>query len=123
MRINVVLNSINKEKNGSLQLVAYDKEEIGILEIITHGLDYFKIDKFKVQEKHRKQGVGKKLIESAVEIIKESGGKEIIVFPNSEPYSGESPIDNQQLCEIYEKLGFELIDKPLDIKKEYIRKI
>lgn len=88
------------------------KKEIGRIDMIV-GIDasYLRIDSFGVEEKYRRAGVGKKLIEAMIAEAKRIGGKEIIVYPNPECYADEEPLDIKMLYKIYEALGF-VLDNP-----------
>ena len=103
-------------------IIAYNniftKQEIGRLELIINPTaDYFRIDGFRVHQKWRNKGVGRKLIQQAKKIVKVNGGKRFLVYPNSEPYKGEDYVEPEVLYKIYQHLGFQLEDLSADIKK------
>lgn len=103
-------------------IIAYDniftKQEIGRLElIIDPAADYFRIDGFRVHQKWRNKGVGRRLIQQAKKIVKVNGGKRFLVYPNSEPYKGEDYMDSETLYRIYQHLGFQLEDLSADLDK------
>lgn len=83
------------------------KAEIG--EIMVDKIStYYQIKFFRVLEKYRHQGIGSKLLNAVIQETKES---QIIVYPNSEAYEGEKPVDNETLYTIYEHLGFQFEKK------------
>ena len=87
-------------------------KEIGhICMIADADANFFRIDSFGVEEKHRQKGVGRKLVEAMIVEAKKLGGSKIIVYPNPECYSDEEPLDVEMLYIIYGKLGFTL-DNP-----------
>lgn len=103
-------------------IIAYDniftKQEIGRLElIIDPAADYFRIDGFRVHQKWRNKGVGRRLIQQAKKIVKVNRGKRFLVYPNSEPYGGEDYVDPEVLYRIYQHLGFQMKDLSADLKK------
>lgn len=79
--------------------------------------NYFRIDSFGVDEKYRKKGVGRKLIEAMIAEVKRIGGNTIIVYPSPECYADEESLDVETLYKIYEKLGFSLENPAADCKK------
>ena len=86
--------------------------------MIAHAdANYFRIDSFGVEEKYRKKGVGRKLLEAVIAEAKRIGGNTIIVYPSPECYADEKPLDIEVLYKIYEKLGFTLNDSTADYKK------
>ena len=94
------------------------KKKIGRIDMIV-GADagYLRIDSFGVEEKYRRKGVGKKLIEAMIAEAKRIGGKEIIVYPSPECYANEKPLDIKTLYKIYEALGFVLDNPNADISR------
>ena len=64
-----------------------------------------------------RKGIGRALLFSMIDVMKKNGGTILIVQPNSEPYEGENPIENEKLYEIYEHLGFVLKDAEADRSK------
>lgn len=103
-------------------IIAYNniftKQEIGRLELIINPTaDYYRIDGFRVHQKWRNKGVGRRLIQQAKKIVKANGGKRFLVYPNSEPYKGEDYVEPEVLYKIYQHLGFQLEDLSADIKK------
>lgn len=89
------------------------KYEIGTI-MVDKISTYYQIRYFCVREKYRQLGVGKKLLNAVLQEIENS---EVIVYPNSEAYSGETPIENETLYTIYEHLGFQLEEEHADRKK------
>lgn len=103
-------------------IIAYNniftKQEIGRLELIINPTaDYYRIDGFRVHQKWRNKGVGRRLIQQAKKIVKANGGKRFLVYPNSEPYKGEDYVEPEVLYKIYQHLWFQLEDLSADIKK------
>lgn len=100
-----------------IQVTAYKgiicKYEIGTL-MVEEISTYYQIKYFRVREKYRQLGVGKKLLKA---VLQEIENKEVIVYPNSEAYSGETRIENETLYTIYEHLGFQLEEEHADRKK------
>lgn len=92
--------------------ICITNKEIGhICMIADADANYFRIDSFGVEEKYRKMGVGRKLIESMITEATRIGGNKIVVYPNPECYADEEPLDIETLYKIYENLGFTL-DNP-----------
>ena len=92
--------------------ICITNKEIGhICMVADADANYFRIDSFGVEEKHRQKGVGRKLVEAMIVEAKRLGGSKIIVYPNPESYSDEEPLDIETLYKIYENLGFTL-DNP-----------
>lgn len=89
------------------------KYEIGTI-MVEKISTYYQIKYFRVREKYRQLGVGKKLLNA---VLQEIENREVIVYPNSEAYSGETPIENETLYTIYEHLGFQLEEEYVDRKK------
>jgi GNAT superfamily N-acetyltransferase len=99
---------------------AYKKGFIRKIEVGEIGLaqscDYFLIRYFHVKEKYRNKGVGKELLNTIIEELQTENYSYIEVVPNSDPYEGESYIDNEKLYSIYQHLGFEFVDENADPK-------
>lgn len=92
--------------------IVISNREIGHIYMIADAdTNYFRIDRFGVEEKYRKNGVGRKLIEAMIDETKRIGGNRIIVYPNPECYADEEPLDIETLYKIYGSLGFSL-DNP-----------
>lgn len=89
------------------------KYEIGTI-MVEKISTYYQIKYFRVRENYRQLGVGKKLLNA---VLQEIENREVIVYPNSEAYSGETPIENETLYTIYEHLGFQLEEEYVDRKK------
>ena len=94
-----------------------NKEICHICMIADADANYFRIDSFGVDEKYRKKGVGRKLIEAMIAEVKRIGGNTIIVYPSPECYADEESLDVEMLYKIYEKLGFSLENPAADCKK------
>lgn len=97
-------------KNGIIRKI--DVGEIGLAQ--EH--DYFLIRYFQVKEKYRNKGVGKELLNTIIRELQNVNYSYIEVVPNSDPYEGESYIDNEKLYSIYQHLGFEFVDENADPK-------
>ena len=91
-----------------------DGEEIGYLEIKRYlnnkNTITYQVDRLRVKEVFRNQGIAKKLFSEVEKKFDKSNGNYLSVRPNSEPYDAESYIDIETLYTIYEKLGFHLSD-------------
>ena len=90
--------------------------EIGYLDMICSD-NYVQIDHFRVREEERGNGIGRKLMDALLDRLNKAGYTEIVVYPNSEPYEGDSYLEPAKLYEIYGKLGFVLADKNADTSK------
>lgn len=86
-----------------------DQQEIGNLSIRING-NNFSIFLFHVNSSVRKSGVGRDLLNEMVSIIKQKGGTELTVFPQTESHDGEPDVDVETLYEIYQHLGFKFKD-------------
>lgn len=101
--------------NGSLKLKAYSWfKEIGMLTIHFSSGGIYKIEEFRIKESQRKKGIGKKLLSIGLSEIKKYGGGTLYVYPLSEPYKKENPVEISTLYQIYEHLGFQLYAKYAD---------
>lgn len=89
-------------------------KEIGILGFVEGDEGYCRIDFFRVREAEREKGIGRRLLETAIEELRKHGYTEIIVYPKSEPYEGDSYIEPQELYEIYQHLGFCFTEENVD---------
>ena len=115
------LNDISIIVNGH-EAVAYqgisEKEEVGRISITPIcEEDCYKIECFRVREKVRKKGIGKKLFGEMIKVVENSGFNSLVVRPNSEPHKGDSYLKPQLLYQIYMRLGFEFVDKNVELDK------
>lgn len=97
-----------------------EEDEIGYIEfnIIQKNTIESEIQQFRVKEKFRNQRIGKALITTGKEILIQYYNAEILtVCPISFPYPGESSFPIKNLYFVYQKLGFEPIDKNADLDK------
>lgn len=95
-----------------------EKDEIGNIEfnIIEKNITKSEIVQFRVREKIRNQSIGKALLTKGKEILIHYYNAEILtVCPISDPYPGESYLPIKDLYHVYQKLGFQLIDKNADL--------
>lgn len=96
----------------------FEKEEVGRIGITPiFEEDCYKIGCFRVREKVRKSGIGKKLFREMIKVVDNSGFGSIVVYPNSEPYEGDSYLEPQLLYQIYMRLGFEFVDEKVELDK------
>lgn len=112
---------INGNLDGNSIVTVYTgflKKEIGFIRLISHSpSNYYKIEFFKVREKYRRKHIGKDMLSRVVEDVKAEGGTRIFVYPNSDPYDGDSRIEPPILYEIYKNLGFEFTSDIVDLSK------
>lgn len=95
-----------------------EKDEIGNIEfnIIEKNITESEIVQFRVREKIRNQSIGKALLTKGKGILIHYYNAEILtVCPISDPYPGESYLPIKDLYHVYQKLGFQLIDKNADL--------
>lgn len=89
--------------------IAYSKdsnEEVGELCLRSSEDNYLQIGAFHVKESEREKGIGRDLINKAIEIGSSRGVKELIVYPCREDYENEKPVEVEDLYKIYKKLDF-----------------
>lgn len=97
---------------------AFRKMEVGRIAITPiFEEDCCKIQCFRVREKLRKNGIGKRLLEKMIQQVEDADFKSLVVYPNSEPYDGDSYVEPQQLYMIYKNLGFEFVDERVTMSK------
>ena len=101
------INAVNKYINESLIFIAQNYEEvIGVIAIKKINEEIYEIMNLAVDNAYRSKGVGKKLINKAVETVKALGGRKIIIG------TGNSSIIPLM---IYQKAGFTIYE----IKKNF----
>lgn len=105
--------------NDGAEAIAYKgifhKREIGVITMLAQpDSNYYRLDQFRVKEKVRNRGLGRKLLTKMIEEIRRAGGTSLIVYPNSEPYPGDTEVESEKLYKIYEHLGFALEDPQAD---------
>ena len=100
---------IEKLYNSFVQATAYAglfrKKELGVI-VMSAEANCFWLTHFRVRESYRNKGIGKLLLQAMIEEAARAGGKEHAVWPSSETYDEEKPVDEELLYKIYEKLGF-----------------
>ena len=102
----------------------FEKEEVGRISITPIcEEDCYKIGCFRVREKVRKSGIGKKLFGEMIKVVESSGFGSVVVYPNSEPYEGDSYLEPYILYQIYMKLGFKFLNKNVELDKPNIKMI
>lgn len=97
-----------------------EKDEIGNIEfnIIEKNITESEIVQFRVREKIRNQSIGKALLTKGKEILIHYYNAEILtVCPSSDPYPDESYFPIKDLYCVYQKLGFQSINKNADLNK------
>ena len=114
--ITIQINPIHADAADAIAYTGFIiKKEIGCINIIANpNFGFFKIESFRVKEKYRKTGIGRQLLDAMVHEISKVGGGNLMVYPNSEPYEGDSYINHPNLYQIYEHLGFVLEDPSSD---------
>ncbi|MBP6891303.1 GNAT family N-acetyltransferase [Candidatus Parcubacteria bacterium] len=85
-----------KRDPESILLAIDDEKIVGCVFVVEDGWNAF-IWRLSVREEHRKQGIGKMLVEKAEEIIKGRGIKESSIFVNAQ---------NDELKKWYESQGY-----------------
>lgn len=98
------------------------RKEAGILgvkfiDLLEQDKRYAQIEFFRVHEKFRNQGIGKQLLQCVKEELKQSGCEYILVYPNSDPYEGESYFESEELYEVYQHLGFSFTKEDIDLSR------
>ncbi len=82
-----------------------EEKEVGFIELKQID-DYLQIENFCVKENLRNQKIGYHLLKKAKKVGKWCGFHKMKVFPMSDPYPGDSYINDKDLYIIYQKLGF-----------------
>ena len=101
------INAINKYINESIIFVAKNYEKIiGVIAIKKNNSELYEIMNIAVDEEYRGKGIGKRLIDKALEEVKALEGKKVIIG------TGNSSIVPLML---YQKSGFRIYD----IKKNF----
>ncbi len=100
------------EKDMSYYLAMKDGKTVGysgieVRELFT-GKTMYWIKEFGVHPEERRKGIATELLKSTISIVKEQGGKEVYIDTHS-----ENPAKK-----LYEKLGFQVIEKMPNLKYE-----
>lgn len=89
-----------KEKSDSIVVASINDQVVGNIYIVDDILPF--IFRLAVKIEYRKQGIGKKLVEQAVKIMKKHGHAEIALLVDD---------DNKELQGWYRKQGFKATQK------------
>lgn len=110
-----ITKPFNGETSATVFKGIFGKKEIARIGLIFEpSLHYYQVDYFLVKQNERGRGWGRKLMELMVREVAEAGGKELKVYPKSEPYDGDSFVLPEHLYMIYEHLGFWLVEEKAD---------
>lgn len=74
------------------------------------------IKTFYVKKKWRKKGIGRKLMKATIKMARKYKQKEIIVYPVADAPVGETPLAPETLYHIYKRLGYNFVEKNINIK-------
>lgn len=95
----VDLSDYISNPNKIIFLAYMNAELAGQIRVVKYWNGYAYIDNFAVDTKHRRQGVGRKLVEQAIEWAKSKGLPGLML---------ETQNNNVAACKLYERCGFEL---------------
>ena len=118
-----IASTIKPYPGDTYETYAYgpNGEEVGrLIILICHNhpdITTFQVQQLQVKEAFRNQGIAKKMFTDVEKMLDKTDGNYMYVYPNSEPYEGESPTDNAILYTIYKRLGFSL-DNPDALRSE-----
>lgn len=98
-----------------IELTAYSGyligKEVGVVVLIRNGRENrYRVDTFLVRARVRRHGIGRKLMETAINEAKKMGATSVFVYPSPFGYEGDPELKITELWEIYQHLGFEFWD-------------
>lgn len=84
-------------KGGKILMAVVGKEKLGTLALIPHNKKEVELGKMAVNKIHRGKGIGKKLLQAAIDLAKEEKYDDLILYSNTKL---------KPAIKLYKKLGF-----------------
>jgi ribosomal protein S18 acetylase RimI-like enzyme len=102
-----ILNRFIREKKADCYLAKHDQEYVGFIVLswsfsISKGYSVLRVDALYSSPKYRNKGIGRKLMQQAIDLAKESKASRLQL---------ETDDDNTSAHTLYKKFGFELIPR------------